>query len=112
MRNVFLGLMTTISLVACDRPDGPPPISSETERAIIVPVGNANLRVQYDPAVTEGIAYVTYADPVPGIANWLNLNRDVLPAVERATGCRYRGAPLPDNQIMGDMGVGNVPLSC
>jgi len=66
----------------------------------------------YDQRDRASGVFLTYADPVPGLADWLNLNDDVLPAVERVTGCRYRGAPLPDNRIMGDMGVGNVPVTC
>ena len=113
MKSLSIAAIALAAVAACGGgTDVPPAMTSASERAVIVPVRNAKLRVQYDTEMTEGIVFVTYADPVPGLADWLNLNRDVIPAVERVTGCRYRGAPLPDNQIMGDMGVGNVPVTC
>jgi hypothetical protein len=113
MKTFSMTLIAAALLSACGGGnDGPPPMTSATERAVIVSVRDVKLRVQHDAAMTDGVAYVTYMEPVPGMGSWLNLNRDVIPAVERATGCRYRGGPMPDNQIMGDMGVGNVPISC
>lgn len=113
MKNAIAAMFCLAALSACGAgSDGPPQMTSASERAVVAQVRGVNLRIQYDTAMTEGIVFVAYAEPVPGMANWLNLNRDVIPTVEQVTGCRYRGAPLPDNQILGDMGVGNVPVSC
>ncbi|MDX8347545.1 hypothetical protein SLH49_06050 [Cognatiyoonia sp. IB215446] len=113
MKNILASLVCLVALAACGGGnDGPPPMTSASERAVVAQVRGVNLRIQYDTAMTEGVVFVTYAEPVPGMANWLSISRDVIPTVEQVTGCRYRGAPVPENQILGDIGVGNVPVSC
>ena len=113
MKSTAIICLATLSLAGCagGRGDTPPPMTG-AERAIIVPVNGVNLRVQYDPTATSAAAVLTYMDPVPSMSNWLNFNRDIIPAVERATGCDVVGQPPAENQIMGDMGITRVPLSC
>ncbi|MFQ1700185.1 hypothetical protein ACJ5NV_06280 [Loktanella agnita] len=113
MKSIAIICLSTLALVSCSGSiDGTPPPVTGAERALVVPVNGVNLRVQYDPTDAAGAAILTYADPVPSMFGWLNINRDIIPAVERATGCDVVGAAPTDNQIMGDMGITRIPLSC
>lgn len=113
MKTIAIICAGAISLAACSTSKGdmPPPMTG-AERAIVVPVNGTNLRVQYDPTAASGAAVLTYQEPVPSMSGWLNFNRDIIPAVEQATGCDVVGAPPSENQIMGDMGITRIPLSC
>ncbi len=109
----YAAIAATVLLSACGGGSTTPPAATlATERAIIVPINGANVRVLYDTANAAGTAKLTYEEPVPTMAGWLNFNRDVIPAVEQATGCSVIGARPADNQIMGDMGVTMIPLGC
>ncbi|MQY41521.1 hypothetical protein GG681_02620 [Epibacterium sp. SM1969] len=113
MKSIFLCL-AILSLTACNStaPIGQPVEQrSATAKNLHVPVRNTHLRVQYDPAQTPTIAYLTYVGPV-SIADLLSINKEVIPAVQSVTGCRITAAPVADNRLLPSEGRTAVPLQC
>lgn len=114
MKTITSILMLT-ALVACGQRQPPlgTPIqqTSTTAKTIVVPVRNTQLRIQYDPAAEPTIATLTYVAQ-PAMTDLLFINRDVIPALRRATGCSVAAPAVADNRLLPSEGRTRVPLNC
>lgn len=111
----LVAIVTCSTLVACSSP-GPSRSDvatpqSATAKIVIVPIRTSQITMQYDPASTEPAATLSYDRTDVPIDELLFLNREVIPVVAQITGCTVT-AQVPDNQLLPDIGVTTIPLSC
>lgn len=113
MKLLFSGI-AILALSACG---GPAPFATPIEqhsasaKTVVVPVRNAKLRIQYDAASVPAKAVLTYVEPV-GISDLLFINKEVIPTIHAATGCRVVAPPVADNRLLPTEGRTTVPISC
>lgn len=113
MKSIFPSL-AILAISACSAPAPfatPVEQPSPTAKTVVAPVRNAQLRIQYDPARVPSKAVLTYVNPV-GLSDLLFINKEVIPAVHQATGCRVVSPPVDDNRLLPTEGRTTVSIAC